>query len=181
MTLSYLFKVKVMAWCFIPRHHWTKFWLLINGVMWFSVVWFFPDFFLNGLVYQFDNWFIHSVGCTTYWVHISPEWSPFMFLAYAQLTKKSFTDAGKRAYYSDCSCLQLLPQLLLVNQPLSNFNFNRGGHNLSCDWLLPNNRGVVTKDTWSRYLFPLDARGIKDGYNEYKLTTTTQRTIIAVE
>ena len=31
--------------------------------------------------------------------------------------------------------LQLLPQQLLVNQPFPNFSFNRGGHNLSCDWL----------------------------------------------
>ena len=32
--------------------------------------------------------------------------------------------------------LQMLPQQLLVNQPFPNFSFNRGGHNLSCDWLL---------------------------------------------
>ena len=32
--------------------------------------------------------------------------------------------------------LQLLPQHLLVNQPFRNFSFNRGGRNLSCDWLL---------------------------------------------
>ena len=34
--------------------------------------------------------------------------------------------------------LQLLPQHLLVNQPFPNFSFNhvnRGGHDLSCDWL----------------------------------------------
>ena len=30
----------------------------------------------------------------------------------------------------------MLPQQLLVNQPFPNFSFNRGGHNLSCDWLL---------------------------------------------
>ena len=35
----------------------------------------FPDFFfLNVLRYQLESWFIHSVGCTTYWVHVSPEW-----------------------------------------------------------------------------------------------------------
>ena len=32
--------------------------------------------------------------------------------------------------------LRLLPQHLLVDQPLPNFSFNRGGHNLSCDWLV---------------------------------------------
>ena len=32
--------------------------------------------------------------------------------------------------------LQLLLQQLLVNQPFPNFSFNRGGHNLLCDWLL---------------------------------------------
>ena len=31
--------------------------------------------------------------------------------------------------------LQLLLQQLLVNQPFPNFSFNRGGHNLSYDWL----------------------------------------------
>ena len=36
----------------------------------------FPDFFLNVLRCQFESWFIHSVGCTTYWVHVSPEWGP---------------------------------------------------------------------------------------------------------
>ena len=32
--------------------------------------------------------------------------------------------------------LQWLPQHLLVNQPFPNFSLNRGGHDLSCDWLL---------------------------------------------
>ena len=32
--------------------------------------------------------------------------------------------------------LQLLPQHLLVNRSLQKFNFDRGGHILSCDWLL---------------------------------------------
>ena len=32
--------------------------------------------------------------------------------------------------------LQWLLQHLLVNQPFPNFSFNRGGHDLSCDWLL---------------------------------------------
>ena len=31
--------------------------------------------------------------------------------------------------------LQLLSQQLLVNQSFPNFSFNRGAHNLSCDWL----------------------------------------------
>ena len=31
--------------------------------------------------------------------------------------------------------LQLLPMQLLVNQPFPNLSFNRGCHNLSCDWL----------------------------------------------
>ena len=32
--------------------------------------------------------------------------------------------------------LQWLPQHLLINQPFPNFSLNRGGHDLSCDWLL---------------------------------------------
>ena len=66
------------------------------------------------------------------------------------------------------SCLQLLLQHLLVNRPLPNFSFDRGGHNLSCDWLLMQQEcltwefwhlgiipwGVVTKHTWAGYPFP---------------------------
>ena len=62
--------------------------------------------------------------------------------------------------------LQLLPQHLLVNQPFPNFSFNRGGHNLSCNWLLMQQAcllsswdiapcGVVTKDHGEGTLFPL--------------------------
>ena len=36
----------------------------------------FLDFFLNVLSYQLESWFIHWVGCTTYWVHVSLEWDP---------------------------------------------------------------------------------------------------------
>ena len=36
----------------------------------------FPYFFLNVLLYQLESWFIHWVGCTTYWVHVSLEWDP---------------------------------------------------------------------------------------------------------
>ena len=36
----------------------------------------FPDFFLNVLPYQLESWFIHWVGCTTNWVHVSLEWDP---------------------------------------------------------------------------------------------------------
>ena len=31
----------------------------------------FPDFFLNILPYQLESWFVHCVGCTTYWVYVS--------------------------------------------------------------------------------------------------------------
>ena len=44
----------------------------------------FLDFFLNVLRYLLQSWFIHSVGCTTYWVNVLPEWGScafFMFLA----------------------------------------------------------------------------------------------------
>ena len=61
----------------------------------------FPDIFSNGLRYQFESCFIHSVVCTTYWVHVSPEWGPcdpLHVLALAQLTNRIFTYAGKRAY-----------------------------------------------------------------------------------
>ena len=36
----------------------------------------FLDFFLNVVPYQLESWFIHWVGCTTYWVHVSLEWDP---------------------------------------------------------------------------------------------------------
>ena len=36
----------------------------------------FLDFFLNVLPSQLESWFIHWVGCTTYWVHVSLEWEP---------------------------------------------------------------------------------------------------------
>ena len=36
----------------------------------------FLDFFLNVLPSQLESWFIHWVGCTTYWVHVSLEWDP---------------------------------------------------------------------------------------------------------
>ena len=62
---------------------------------------------------------------------------------------------------------QLLPQHLLVNQQFPNFSFNhvnRGGHDLSRDWLLMQQLcswdiapcGVVTKDTWGGYLVHLE-------------------------
>ena len=40
----------------------------------------FLDFFLNVLPYQLESWFIHWVGCTTYWVHVSLEWDPYDLL-----------------------------------------------------------------------------------------------------
>ena len=36
----------------------------------------FSRFFLNVLRHQFESWFIHSIGCTKYWVQVSPEWGP---------------------------------------------------------------------------------------------------------
>ena len=36
----------------------------------------FLNFFLNVLPSQLESWFIHWVGCTTYWVHVSLEWDP---------------------------------------------------------------------------------------------------------
>ena len=65
--------------------------------------------------------------------------------------------------------LQLLPQHLLVNQPFPNFSFKRGGHNLSCDWLLMQQVcllsswdiapcGVVTKDHGEGTLFSLSGQ-----------------------
>ena len=35
----------------------------------------FLDFFLNVVPYQLESRFIHWVGCTTYWVHVSLEWN----------------------------------------------------------------------------------------------------------
>ena len=62
--------------------------------------------------------------------------------------------------------LQMLPQNLLVNKPFPNFSFNKGGYNLSCDWLLMQQAclssswdiapcGVVTIDHGEGTLFPL--------------------------
>ena len=36
----------------------------------------FLNFFLNVLPYELESCFIHWVGCTTYWVHVSLEWDP---------------------------------------------------------------------------------------------------------
>ena len=42
-----------------------------------SLLWrVFQTFFSKCWRYRLERWFIHSVGCTTYWVHISPEWGP---------------------------------------------------------------------------------------------------------
>ena len=59
--------------------------------------------------------------------------------------------------------LQLLPQQLLVSQPFPNFSFNRGSHNLSCDWLYTQQvlLGHCPPGVWSQktqgqgILFPL--------------------------
>ena len=69
----------------------------------------FLDFFLNVLRYLLQIWLIYSVGCTTYWVYVSPEWGScdlIHVLSQSQLTNKAFTDAGIGAYsaVSDCSC-----------------------------------------------------------------------------
>ena len=51
----------------------------------------FPDFFLNVLMYQLESWSINLVGCTTYWVHVSPQRGPcdlLHVLSQAQLTKR---------------------------------------------------------------------------------------------
>ena len=31
-------------------------------------------------VLRLESWLIHSVGCTTYWVHVSPDWGPYDLL-----------------------------------------------------------------------------------------------------
>ena len=64
-----------------------------------------------------------------------------------------------------CNCYRST-YYLLVNQPFPNFIFKRGGHNLSCDWLLMQQVcflsswdiapcGVVTKDHGEGNLYPL--------------------------
>ena len=64
-----------------------------------------------------------------------------------------------------CNCYRST-YYLLVNQPFPNFSFKRGGHNLSCDWLLMQQVclssswdigpcGVVTKDHGEGNLYPL--------------------------
>ena len=56
----------------------------------------FLDFFLNVLQYQVENCFIHWVGCTAYWVHVSIEWDPCHLHGLSLGTvNKPFTDAGK--------------------------------------------------------------------------------------
>ena len=44
--------------------------------IWYLPLKSFPYFFLNVLPYQHESWFIHWVGCTTYWVHVTLEWDP---------------------------------------------------------------------------------------------------------
>ena len=70
--------------------------------------------------------------------------------------------------------LQLLPQQLLVSQPFPNFSFNRGGHNLSCDWLHATGvLGTLPPVEWSQktqgqgILFPLS----KQRWEELKMGT----------
>ena len=55
------------------------------------------DFFLNVVPYQLVSWFIHWVGCTTYWVHVSLEWDPcdLHVLSLGTVNNKAFTYAGK--------------------------------------------------------------------------------------
>ena len=36
----------------------------------------FPKNISKGLRYQLESWWIYSVGCTTYWVHVSRAWGP---------------------------------------------------------------------------------------------------------
>ena len=57
----------------------------------------FLDFFLNVVPYQLESWFMHWVGCTTYWVHVSLEWDPcdLHVLSLGTVNSQAFTDAGK--------------------------------------------------------------------------------------
>ena len=43
---------------------------------WFPACKSVPDVFLNVLKCQLESWFVHSVGCKTYWFHVSPELGP---------------------------------------------------------------------------------------------------------
>ena len=66
-------------------------------------------------------------------------------------------------FFCNCYCNTYY---LLVNQPFPNFSFKRGGHNLSCDWLVMQQVcllsswdiapcGVVTKKHGEGNLYPL--------------------------
>ena len=76
--------------------------------------------------------------------------------------------------------LQLLLQQLLVKQPFPNFSFNRGGHNLSCDWLFMQQVFLGHWPLWyghKRYMGRVPCspwvdkglRRIKDGDKKYRL------------
>ena len=84
-------------------------------------------------------------------------------------------------------------QHLLVNQPFPNFSFNRGGHDLSCDWLFMQQGCLSSWDNaplwcghkrpWEGDLVPLEwteARGIKYGDKKYQLTTLTQTKLLSL-
>ena len=88
--------------------------------------------------------------------------------------------------------LHLLPQQLLVNQPFPNFIFNRGGHNLSCDWLLMQQvfLGHCPPVVWSQKthgqgtLFPLSGQrpeGLKMMTINISYHHGTNKTIITAE
>ena len=75
----------------------------------------FPDFFLNVLSYQLESWFIHWVGCTTNWVHVSLEWDPCDLLHVISLgtvNEQGIHWCWERAYWAvtDYSCCILHPQ-----------------------------------------------------------------------
>ena len=56
--------------------------------------------FLNVLPYQLESWFIHWVGCTTYWVHVSLEWDPCDLHVLSIGTVKVSQDQMKRPPWS---------------------------------------------------------------------------------
>ena len=60
----------------------------------------FLAFFLNVVPYHLESWFIHWVGCSTYWVHVSLEWDPcdLHVLSLGTVTYQGIHWCWQRAY-----------------------------------------------------------------------------------
>ena len=137
----------------------------------------FSGLFLNVLPSQLESWYIHWVDCTTYWVHVSLEWDhcDLMFLALAQLTNKTFTDAGKGRISQSLTALVIFGNILLwsilcstVGLPMSIAKSKRTArrqfhspalrclHGRLCE--VTTGRGPLKQTRWPRVIGPAIAK-----------------------